>query len=839
MSSTIPFACRAIAYMMAIQHTFWRRNLRLAAFKMLIFSLILVMTNISALTLTVMRIQNALEQQAAQFLGGDLKISSPTPFPPQFQKTALDLGLSTANTIEFITMLKHDDNTVLSEIKAVDHHYPLIGDMQVFTSDLNQPTALRHGPRPGKIWLEPRLLRLLNASLSDSLILGNKRFEIEYLIQVEPDKINSGFFSPRAMIAEADLANTGLIQAGSRAQYYLLLSGSPDKCAAFEKTIQAELQPNQTLTNAIKNKNIAQQTLENSSIYVYFSGFINLLLAGIALYFSVKQYLKTQVPWVAFLKCAGIMPQTLIRWYLSGFLLYGSGSLLLGMCCGFLLSEWGLSSLSHYLPQMATGHIPWVNAGIGFICVNGLFLGFIFPFIRHLSQTPAIQVINRQTSNPQFDFTYYAIGLGFLCLAPFLFRGQRDTIMAMTMGFIGITAICLSFMHGVLIILSRVSSHFGSLYRYLCAELVHHRSESAIQLLIFTLLLSIMMTLYSVKTQLLSQWFEDLPAKTPNYFLINISEELKTPLVKYSQENNVNLNRLYGIVRGRLFKINDKPLLNDAHYSEKKRLNRLWNLTFTNELPLKNMIVSGKWFRTPMATTPVSSTSPLQTEVSLEQDVAESIGLKLGDILSFQIDEKIIEARLTSIRSVSWQTFQPNFFAIFPKELGEHFTQSYMTSVYIPFNQTSTLKKLSHDFQSIYVIDINMLLEQIKTLYKQVSILINSLFLYSFVFSLLIFFSITRANASEKIRNNHILHIIGIKARTISSLNFGEYCIIGLISGLSALVVSSIASKGLLQHIFHVHYQFNPLIVVLSLLFSPLLGFFGKKFIQGFNKKIV
>ncbi len=825
--------------MMAIQHTFWHRNLRLAAFKMLIFSLILVMTNISALTLTIMRIQHALTQQAAEFLGGDLKISSPTPLPPDFQKTALELGLSTANTVEFITMLNHDDNAVLSEIKAVDHHYPLIGDMQVFSSDLNQAQTLPHGPQPGKIWLEPRLLTLLNASLGDSLMLGKKRLEIEYLIQVEPDKINSGFFSPRAMIAAVDLANTELIQAGSRAQYYLLLSGSPDNCAAFEKAIQAALQPNQTLINAIKNKSIVQQSIENGRIYVYFSGFINILLAGIALYFSVKQYLKTQLPWVAFLKCTGILPKTLIRWYLSGFFLYGSGSLLLGMCCGFLLSAWGLSRLAHYLPQMATGHMPWVNAGIGFICVNGLFIGFIFPFIHYLSQTPAIQVINRQIQNPPFNFTYYAIGLGFLCLIPFLLSEQRDIIMAMTMGFIGMTAICLSFMNGLLLTLSRASAHFASLYRYLCAELVHHRTENAIQLLIFTLLLSLMMTLYGVKTQLLSHSIEDLPDKTPNYFLINISEELKKSVIQYSAENNIPLNRLYGIVRGRLFKINHKPVLNDVYYSEKKRLNRLWNLTFTNTLPLKNVIVAGHWFGDAVSTVPYSPTAPFQSEVSLEQDVAESIGVKLGDILSFQIDEKIIEARLTSIRSVSWQTFQPNFFAIFPHALGEHFTQSYMTSVYIPLNQSSTLKRLSHHFRSLYVIDINMLLDQVKSLYKKVSILINSLFLYSLVFSLLVFFSIVRANASEKIRNNHVLHIIGIHAHTIRFLNFGEYCLIGLISGLSALVISSLASMGLLQYIFHVHYQFNPTILIVSLLFSPLLGFLGQTYIHAFKKKMV
>lgn len=813
--------------MMAFQHAFWRRNLRLPAFKLLLFSLWLIMTNISTLSFSTMRIQNALEQKAAEFLGGDLKLSSPIPPPLHFENTAHELGLSTAKTIEFLTMLSHSDNAVLSEVKAVDEHYPLIGSMQVFTSDPTQLKTLPHGPKAGKIWLEPRLLNLLHVSLGDTLSLGKKSFEIEYLIHVEPDKINSGFFSPRAMISEADLANTELIQPGSRAQYYLLVTGSPDNCLRFEKAIQSDLQPNQTLINAMNNKSVAQRIVDNSSIYVYFSGFINVLLAGIALYFSVKQYLKTQISWVAFLKCTGILPRTIIQWYLSGLLLFGSGSLFIGMICGWGLSDWGLSVLTDYLPQITETRLSSTSAVFSFIIVNLLFLGFIFPFIQHLSKTPTIQVINRQAHALEFDFTYYAFGLGFLCLIPFLFQGHRDIIMAMTMGFISITAIFLIFFRMLLTVFSLLSRHLNPLFRYIFAEFVYHRSETSLQLLIFTLLLSIMITLYSVKTQLLSQWFSDLPSKTPNYFLINISEEMRKPLQDFSKHINLPLNRLYPIVRGRLFKVNGKPLLDSYYYSEKRGLNRLWSLTFTNELPPKNQILQGHWF----------ASAPVETEVSLEKDIAESIGLNLGDMLSFQVDEQVIEARLSSIRSVSWQTFQPNFFAIFPENIGNSFIKSYITSVYIPLNKPDKLKQLSHDFPNLYVIDINMLIDQIKRLYDQVSRLISGLFLYSFSFSLLIFFSITRANAMEQISNNYILHIIGIKKYTIQTINFSQYFLIGLISAFSAIVISTVVSDGLLQHIFHVSYQFNPILAILSLLFAPLLGFFGQQCLPAPNKK--
>lgn len=806
---------------------FWGRNLKMPACRIMLFCLFLVMTNISALSLSIVRIQNTLTKQAAEFLGGDLKLSSPTPLSPEIRHLVQEKGLNSAETVEFLTMLSHEENRILSEIKGVDTHYPLIGTIQIFTSDPTQIKAVKQGPDVGKIWLEPRLLSLLHAHLGDRIKLGTKFLTIEYLLQAEPDKLNSGFFSPRAMVNQSDLSETGLIQAGSRVQYYLLLTGTEQQLKAFQTSVAPKLQATQTLIQAMKNKSIAQKILENTSLYVYFCGFINLLLAGITLYFSVKHYLHSQIPWVAFLKCTGISQKTLTKWYLSGFMLLGGSSLLLGALFGHWLSLWGLSLLGQYLPQLGETQAPWFIILLGFFSFNLLFLSFIFPFIRQLSQTPGIRVLHPQTVSPTFNVSYYVLGLGFLCLVPFLLIGSLKIVLMLIGGFLATLAVSILFLSGLLKIVSYLYPKMHPIYQYIFAQLMHRRTESMVQLLIFTLLLSIMGTLYTIKTELIAAWVSNLPQNTPNYFLINITEETRAPLETYAKNHHLTLNGIYPTVRGRLFQVNGKPLLDPEHYSDKRGLNRLWNLTFSDSLPPKNTILNGSWFS--HAAVSHNAIAPtIQTEVSIEKDIAASLGLEIGDVLSFQVDEQIIEAKLSSIRSVSWQTFQPNFFAIFPASIENNFIKSYLTSIYIPNSDSTSLKSLSSTFPSIFIIDIKMLISQIAVLYEKVSALINGLFLYSLLFSLLIFFSIVRANAQESMRHYKILQVIGICPTTIERLRFGEYAILGVLSGLSAIIIMTISSHALLHQVFNLPYHFMPILIIIGIMFGPILGFLSK-----------
>ncbi len=236
----------------------FRRNWRAGELRILAIALVIASAAVSSVGFFTDRVQMALSRQSNLLIGADLALVSDHPVAEAYEQRARQLGLKTAHTLVFPSMVTHGDLSQLAEIKAVDETYPLRGSLQV-----SPPSATT--PVPGTVWMDSRLPGLLGLQPGQQVVLGEKTFTFSAVINLEPDRGGDMFsIAPRLMMNRADVAATGLIQFGSRVNYRLLVAGEVQQVKAFHDWAKARLQRGERIEDVRDARPEIRAVLEKS-----------------------------------------------------------------------------------------------------------------------------------------------------------------------------------------------------------------------------------------------------------------------------------------------------------------------------------------------------------------------------------------------------------------------------------------------------------------------------------------------------------------------------------------------------------------------------------------------
>ena len=222
----------------------WRglwRELKNGALTTMLLALLVAVASVTAVGFFTDRVDQAMRAQASEFLAADGRIASPQPLQEQLEQ-ARTLGLTTAQTLEFPTVLLAGEMTQLVSLKAAGEGYPLRGELSVQTQADAPAQVLRHAPAPGTLWLAPRAVAMLELKLGDTVQIGQASLRLTGVLQREPDVGN--FFAqaaPRAMLNLADIPATGLVTPQSRVKHYLLLAAPSAQRASLFAALSAHL----------------------------------------------------------------------------------------------------------------------------------------------------------------------------------------------------------------------------------------------------------------------------------------------------------------------------------------------------------------------------------------------------------------------------------------------------------------------------------------------------------------------------------------------------------------------------------------------------------------------
>lgn len=781
-----------------------RRDLRTGELQLLGVSLIVAVAAVTAVDFFTDRVERALELQAAELLAADLVIESTRPLPEELAAEAQSRGLRTASTLDFPSVVFQDRGPQLVQVKAVSQGYPLRGELRVSATRFGPESPASGIPARGTVWVEPRLLGLLQTKTGDRLHLGEGELSIGQVLRWEPDRGGQLFrLAPRVLLSLADIPATGLITPASRVHYRFLVAGDAAAVAGFTTWVRGRLPTGASIEDVGNARPEMRAALDQGGRFLGLATLSAVLLCGVAVALSTRRFVERQADTGAILRCLGasrrfVLQVFLLRLSALGVVAGVAGSLL-GLLAQHLLAlligEW----LTLQLPPPSLA--PLV-AGIATAAIT--LVGFALAPALRLGQVSPLRVLRRDLGLPPVRFwAVIATALGALSLLLVWQAGDRQLALRVIVGS-GIALVALLGAAQLLLrLLAPFRRHTPSLWRYGLAALLRSPQVSSLQLAGFGLGIMALLLVAVIRVDLLAAWEGKIPHDVPNHFLINIQPGEVEPLREHLRGQGIVSAGLYPMLRGRLVSISQRSVSPDDYDQPRARrlAAREFNLSWTAALPPDNEIMAGSWW---------GEGYRGDLQLSVEEGVAQTLGIRLGDRLTFLVAGDEVRAPVTSLRQVQWDSFRPNFFVLGSPGPLSDYPVTYITSFYLPPTQVDKLADLSKRFPSITVLDVTSLLRQVREIMDRGSQAVEYVFAFTLLAGLMVLYAGIQAGRELRIQESAVLRTLGLKRRQLLAAAASEFATLGLLAGLVAALFSTLLGQVLASQVLHLPYHTNP-----------------------------
>lgn len=802
-----------------------RRDWRAGELRFLLAALAVAVAALSAVGFFVDRMNAALERDATELLGADLLVRSDYPLREAWRAEALARGLTSADVVSFPSMATtgraETEDTRLVAVKAVSSAYPLRGDLRLRTK--NTELTTKGAPQPGTVWVDTALLSLRGLRLGDAMTLGEQRFTIAAEIILEKDR-GAGFmnFAPRVMLALQDLESTGLVQNGSRITYRLQLAGNPSDIAAFQRWLENEIKVNEVrgvqLESLETGRPEMRTTLERARQFLSLVSLLTAMLAALAIAMASRRFMQRHLDAVAMLRCLGLKQNEVTLIYLIEFILIGTIGSLIGAAIGFgahfMLLEWLGSLMTTRLPPPS-----WMPLVQGVATGLLLLLGFAVPPVLQLRNVPHNRVIRREQDAPKaFTISGYLLALAsFMGLLLWQARDLRLGLLTFG-GFIALLAV--SFIAGWLLLrlLQSVRVPPGwPAWRFAQTSLKRRPAATILQIVALSLGLMALLLLTVVRQDLVAAWRQSSPPDAPNHFIINIQPDQREAVAQELTKNGIADVGLDPMIRGRLLQV-DGRTISSATYTEERAqrlVEREFNLSTLTDLPAHNTITEGRWF------------DNAQPEASVEQGLAKTLGLKLGDLLRFDVGGQSVDVRITSLRKLDWGSMRVNFFVILNSSAAQNLPATYITAIHLPATQQSLVNQLVRHYPNLTIVDVGSMVVQVQQVIDQVIAAVEFLFLFTLVSGVMVLAAAMLISQNERAHEAGLLRALGATRRELSRAQWVECLLVGTAAGILAASGASLVGWVLAHQVFEFEWQFSPLVWIVGIAAGIVCAFLG------------
>ncbi len=783
---------------------------------LLIIALTLAISATTALKFSNEQIQHAVALQAAEMLAADLVLSDSEPLKDEWRTQAKQHGLKQSEVTTFSSMAHTHDDFVMVNVKAIDAAFPLRGELKV------QPQAKTI--QSGEIWLSQRAMELLKVKLGDRVNIADASFKVTAKIEHDANQ-ELGFsgFSPTVMIAQADVARTHAIQVGSRIEYRLLMSGTPQNTQAFEadfkkkqpKQNQANLATSEAqnglkLRNATESNTRLMKPIANLDTFLQLANILTILLCGIAIALTAQRYVKQNQDHIALMRCIGATKRQILSAYIALLAVVLLVAIVLGTLMGVALGFGLLQLMMQLIPHLSIEFSVWAMLigplPIAILTSAVVVLGFILPSVWQLLNTAPIRVIRQQEKSARSIIWMLVMGTFSLILFSVVLT-ENLVLTAWVMG--SIIALCGILYLSIwlfLIVLRRLKLNISAYVRT--------PYQTALQMTALALGLSLMTVLAVLRTDLLERWQQQLPVGTPNQFVYGLPPYDMPELQTQLQQHQWHSTPLYPNIRGRLVAKNGQAFSADL-IEKSNTLRRELNLTQSNVYPKDNVIVSGEARLNHLG------------DVSVEANTAKELGIHIGDRLSFSLPEGMLDAKVTNLRTVEWESFSPNFFFIFAPNTMDANAGSYLGSFYVPESDKPKLVSLIQQFATTVFIDVSLLLDEIKRIVSVLVQIVTILAILVSVSGFLVLIACLNLLMDERKREVALLRSFGSSKQRIKNMLTVEIGFIGLVAGvvscIFAEIISAVASYKM-DLVMHPHWEIWLILPLLMTLLCALIG---------------
>jgi putative ABC transport system permease protein len=791
-----------------------RRNAHAAEARVLLVALLIAVASVTTVAFFADRVESALNRQANELIAADAVLKSDKPIDPRFAAEAEKLGLTTASTVNFPSMVSGDaerrQGVNLAEVKAVTEGFPLRGKLRI--ADVpGAPDREAEGiPRQGTVWVPEILLTRINAQVGDPLRVGARTFTIDKVLTKEPDNVLDYFgIAPRVLMNQQDVASTQLIQVGSRVSYAFLVAGERKATEAFAKVFKGKLNRGERLETVRDARSEVRVALERAQRFLGLAALLSVILASVAVALAARRYSTRQLDSAAMMRCLGASQADIFKLNFLQFLALGVIASLLGTLAGFAAQS-GLAALLAGIFTVALPPPTIVPILQGLAIGMVLLLGFTLPPLLALRRVPTLRVLRRDLE-PFDGVATLAYLFGFTTLAGLIVWRSGD----IKLGGIAVAGFVVTL--GVAALLGWVLIQFAASlrgaasgsWRYGIANMKRRSGASLVQIMALGLGIMAMLMLTLVRTDFISRWQGSVGENMPNRFVINIQSDQLAAVKGYFAERNMSTPDLYPMIRGRLVAISDIPVGQRSYTEQRaKRLSeREFNLSWSDTMQSDNKVVAGK-FWTPDDKAP---------QFSVEEGLAQTLGIKLGDTLTYDVAGSRFTATVTSIRKVEWDSFKANFFVISNRGVLDAYPASYITSFHLAAGKEDVVNGLIRKFPNLSVIDLTAIMTQVRTITNQVANAVSFVFLFALAAGLVVLYAAIATTQDERVFDAAVMRTLGGSRRQMVVLQLAEFLAIGLLSGLIASAGALGLSAVLSERVLNVPFAMNWWIPVIGI----------------------
>ena len=779
-----------------------RRNWSAGDLRVLLLALVIAVASVTTVGFFADRVQAALNAQANDLLGGDLVVIADKPVPPAFTESARANGLAIAQTRTFPSMVAANGAVNLAEIKAASDGFPLRGRIRIADAVGAPEREVQGGPRKGEAWIGVPLAGRLGVKVGDTLSVGRARFAIAAMITREPDSVLDYFgIAPRVLMNDADLASTELMQVGSRVVHRLLVSGEPGAVERFRADATPRLQRGQRIEGVRDARSEVRTALDRAQRFLGLASLLSVVLASVAVALAARRFSQRQTDAAAMMRCLGASQSAIFQLHAWQFVMLGVAGCAIGSLIGYaaqaVLAQWLTAFITVPLPL--PGPMPALRgAVIGFV----LLMGFTLPPLIALRSASTLRVLRRDLA-PAEPLSAAAFLLGLAALSALIIWQAGDLQLGAIAlgGFAAALAVAAVAGYGLILLVTRLRGAATGPWRYGLANLRRRTGASLVQIMALGLGIMAMLMLTLVRTELITKWQQSMPPDMPNRFAINIQSDQLADVKRQFAELKLATPDLYPMVRGRLAAINGRAVAPAEYGDERtKRLaEREFNLSWGDIRRADNRIVAGTFWQPGTAA----------SEFSVEEGIAKSLALKVGDELAFDVAGSRFSARVTSLRKVDWDSFKPNFFVIASPPLLRDYPASWITSFHLPPGREDVVSGLVQRFPNVSVIDLSALMAQFQRITDQVSRAVEFVFLFAIAAGLVVLFAAISSTQDERVFEGAILRTLGASRRQLMILQLAEFLAIGLLAGTVAAAGAVGLAMVLSDRVLGVPYEFH------------------------------
>ncbi|MCC7328481.1 MAG: ABC transporter permease [Burkholderiales bacterium] len=796
-----------------------RRDWRAGELRVLAAAVVVAVASVGTVGLFADRVKSALTMQANLLLGADLMISGDRELPAAFDESARQRGLVTTPVIRFNSMVppttraSPEASAVLSDVKAVGAGYPLRGEVVLVDPARPDGRIATTIPARGEAWPDTRLAERLGAKIGDRISVGESTLTVSAIVQQEPEVAGMVFaLGPKLLLNIDDVPATRLLQPGNRATWRLLVADNAGgaKLEDYRAWLGTELKAGQRLETVRDLRPEVRQTLERAEKYLGLAALVAVLLAAVAVALATSRYLRRHLDAAAMFRCFGARVGQTLALFVVQFLVLG----VFACTVGIVVALAGQELLAMLLSSLVAGDLPppsWVPGALSFATGMLLLLGFALPPLVALASVPPLRVLRRDLPRPRAG-GILAYGLGAATIALLIGFQAREVQAGLIMvGGVAGLLFASALVAWAALALLRYLPQRGVTWRFGLANLRRRAFASSLQIGALALGLMALLLLAVVRGDLLDNWRASLPPDAPNQFLVNVLPEQVADARAQLAKGVGSDVAFRPMVRGRLVELNGAALDTRKYGDTRARrlAEREFNLSWADALPKGNQVTKGA-FWTP-------ATPAADAGLSLEDGIAETLGVKLGDTLTFDIAGNRVSAKVTSLRKVDWDSFRVNFFALFPPGPLDAMPATYIAAFRAPDGAGTWLPALVQKHPNILAIDIGDIVRQVQGIMDQVSRAVEFVFLFTFAGGLLVLQAAIAATQDERSFDAAILRTLGASRRQLAAAQIAEFLLLGTLAGGIAAAGATATGWALADHVFRIPFAANPMVWVYGL----------------------